>query len=112
MPLSFMNDTVTVIRAAERESRGSTVKDWEHATEHEVARCQVTNRTTAQERDGRVANVADGMTLRAPYGSDIRAGDRVRWDGDVYEVDGDVFNTKSPTGAVSNLKCALRLWRG
>ena len=112
MPLSFMNDSVTVIRPATRTVRGSTVHDWEHATEHQVANCQVTAASTSQERDGRVVNVTDGRTFRAAYDADIQPGDRVRWNGEVYEVDGEVFHSKSPSGRVSSTRCALQRWEG
>jgi len=112
MPLSFMRDSATVIRAAAKSARGSTVPDWENASEHELARIQVTAAATQQDRDGRVVNVADSFTLRAPYDADVRPGDRVRYGGETYEVDGEVFHSKSPTGRVSTTRCALRRWEG
>jgi len=120
MPLSFMTDSVTVIRPGTRTSRGSAVPDWtvtttttgSGATEHVVADVQVTSESTAETRDGRVDNVSDRMRLRARYDADIRSGDRVVWNGDVYEVDGDVVKTKSPSGRVSSTRCRLALWRG
>lgn len=112
MPLSFMRDSVTVIRPAARAVRGSTVPDWDNAAEHVVERCQVTAASTQQDRDGRAVNVADSMTLRAGYDADVRPGDRVVHDGVVYEVDGEVFRSKSPTGRVSTVRCALRRWEG
>ncbi len=112
MPLSFMRDTVTVVRPASKTVRGSTVPDWDNATEHQVPRCQVTAAATQQDRDGRVVNVADSMTLRAGYGADVRPGDRVVYEGVAYEVDGDVFHSKSPTGRVSSTRCTLRRWEG
>ena len=112
MPLSFMDETVTVIRPGVKTVRGSAVPDWTSATEHEVGRCQITSASTVQDRDGRVLNVSDRLTLRAPYGADIQAGDRIVHGGKTYEIDGDVSNTKSPTRRVSNLKCTLALWKG
>lgn len=112
MPLSFMTDTVTVTRPASKAVRGSTVPDWEHATEHVVRRCQVTAASTQQERDGRVVNVSDRRTFRARYDADVQPGDRVTWNGVTYEVDGEVFHSKSPTGRVSSTRCALARWEG
>jgi hypothetical protein len=112
MPLSFMTDAVTVIRPSTKTVRGSTVPDWGNATEHQLAHCQVTAAATSQERDGRVVNVSDRRTLRARYDADIRPGDRVRWNGEVYEVDGEVFHSESPTGRVSSTRCALQRWEG
>ncbi|MBR2837777.1 MAG: hypothetical protein IKE55_03235 [Kiritimatiellae bacterium] len=112
MPLSFMSDSVTVVRPGARTVRGSTVPDWAAATEHVVDRVQVTAAATQQDRDGRVVNVHESATLRAPYDADVRPGDRVRWGGEIYEVDGEVFHSKSPTGRVSSTRCALRRWEG
>lgn len=112
MPLSFMDDAVTVIRPASKTVRGSTVPDWENATEHVVTRCQVTAASTSQERDGRVVNVSDRRTFRAMYDADVKPGDRVRWDGALYEVDGEVFRSKSPTGRASSTRCSLQRWEG
>lgn len=112
MPLSFMDATVTVSRAPLANERGAQVPDWARARSHAVKGCLVTAAATSQDRDGRVVQVHDRLTLRAPYGSDIRAGDRVTVDGTVYEVDGDPLNAKSPTGRASTMRCALALWKG
>ena len=112
MPLSFMKDAVTVVRPASKTVRGSTVPDWDNATEHELTRIQVTAAATQQDRDGRMVNVAESRTLRAPYDADVRPGDRVVFEDETYEVDGEVFHSKSPTGRVSTTRCKLRRWNG
>lgn len=112
MPLSFMNETVTVLRAPLVDKRGTKVRDWSSPEGHELPRCQVTAAGTSQERDGRVLQVDDRRTLRAMYDADVEAGDRVVWRGVTYEVDGEVFHTKSPTGRVSSTRCALARWEG
>lgn len=112
MPLSFSRETVRVLRAPMRESRGSQVPDWERAEEHEVSGCLLTARATSQDRDGRALQVTSGLTLRAPYGSDVMPGDRVIARGELYEVDGEVFHTESPAGRASSTRCALARWEG
>ena len=107
-----MRDSVTVIRPAAKTVRGSVVPDWDNATEHELTRVQVTAASTQQDRDGRVVNVAQGRTLRAMYDADVKPGDRIRFEDAIYEVDGEVFHSKSPTGRVSSTRCALRRWEG
>lgn len=107
-----MRDSVTVIRPAEKTVRGSTVPDWDNATEHEEGRCQVTALATSQDRDGRVIQVTDRKRLRAPYGANIHAGDKVVWHGSAYLVDGEPHATESPTGRVSSLSCELVAWKG
>ena len=64
MPLSFMRDTVTVLRAPLRDSRGTRVRDWEHASSHELARVQVTAASTTEpsgRTTGTVAGSAGGV---------------------------------------------------
>ena len=112
MPLSFMRDTVTVTRAQLVASRGSKVYDWSHASTHEVGNCMVTAVSTVQDRDGRELQISDTFRLRAMYDADIQPGDRITWRGDVYEVDGEVFKTASPTGRVSSTRCSMSRWRG
>ena len=60
MPLSFFNETVTVLRAPLRSTRGTAVRDWVNAVAHEVSRCQVTAAATSQDRDGRVVRRCEG----------------------------------------------------
>ena len=107
-----MRDSVTVIRPVAKTVRGSTVPDWDNATEHVLTRVQVTAASTQQDRDGRVVQVSDRRTLRAMYDADVQPGDRISYEGEVYEVDGEVFHSKSPTGRVSSTRCALARWEG
>lgn len=112
MGLSFFRDTVTVIRAQLAVKNGSEYRDWEHATQTQISRVQVTARSTSRDFQGRTESIDDGRTLRANYDADIQAGDRVIYDGEVYEVSGEVFHTKSPTGRASSTRCTLQRWMG
>lgn len=112
MPLSFMNDTATVIRAPLITVNGGQVRNWPRAATHTLSRIQITAQSTSRDFEGRVTQVTDRRTLRAPYDADIQPGDRVQWNGETYEVDGEVFHTKSPTGRVSSTRCTLVRWEG
>ena len=112
MPLSFMRDTVTVLRAELSTKRGMEHYDWPEAEEITLTNVQVIAQGTTRDFGDRVLNVSDRRTLRAPYNADIQAGDRVIWNGETYEVDGEVFHTKSPTGRVSSTRCTLVRWKG
>jgi len=118
MPLSFMRDTVTVVRPWLKSVRGTQVRDWsitttgESATTHELNNVLITAQATMQDRDGREINVTDQRRLRCMYDADIQPGDRIIWNGVTYEVDGDVFKTKSPTGRVSSTRCSIARWEG
>ena len=112
MPLSFFNDSVVVIRAAITKKHGSEVFDWANATSTTLTGVQVTPQQTSREFGDRTLQITERYTLRASYDADIRAGDRIVWRGETYEIDGEVFHTESPTGRVSSTRCSLTKWSG
>ena len=112
MPLSFMTDTVTVRRAQLKVKNGMQYYDWPNAVDTTISNVQVTARATERDFEGRVLQVTDRRTLRAPYDADIQAGDRVIWNGETYDVEGEVFHTKSPTGRASSTRCTLARFKG
>lgn len=110
---SFCHDTVTVWRPAQVVQRGATVPDWSRALPHDVTGCSVQPASSATVTDGqRVNAVQSGMTLYAPPGADVMAGDRVEFDGRKWSVDGEPQAWRSPTGRTSHLIIALKDWRG
>ena len=112
MPLSFMNDTVKVLRATTTKKNGAEIRDWTKPTEITLSNVQVTAASTSRDFEGRALQVNDRRTLRARYDADIKKGDRIQWNGETYEIDGEVFHTKSPTGRVSSTRCTLVRWEG
>lgn len=112
MPLSFCNDSVVVLRAQLQTKNGMQYFDWDNAVRATVSNVQITAQSTSRDFEGRVLQVSDRRTLRARYNANIQAGDRVIWNGDTYEVEGEVFHTKSPTGRVSSTRCTLVRWVG
>ena len=112
MPLSFFRDSVTVRRARLTIKNGMEVFSWDDATEHVVNKVQVAGASTTRDYAERTLNVDDKRTLRAAYDADIQAGDRIVWEGELYEVDGEVLRTKSPTGRISSTRCYLKRWVG
>lgn len=112
MPFSWMRDSVTIVHPERSDERGADVPDWTKATRHAVAGCKVVPASTTREFGGRVEQVADGLTLIAPPGSDVAAGDRVEFGSATYEIDGSPYRWDSPTGRVSSLQAHLVEWRG
>ena len=112
MGLSFFRDTVTIIRAPLEVKNGSEYRNWNKATSHELEHAQVTAAGTSRDFAGRTESITDRRTLRANYDADIQEGDRVAFEGNLYEIDGEVFHTKSPTGRASSTRCTLVRWKG
>jgi len=112
MPLSFFRETVTRKRAAIKVKNGMDCPDWDDAESLEIKNVQVTAAATSREMGERTLNVNDRRTLRADYDADIKAGDRIVWNGEEYEIDGEVFHSKSPTGRISTTRCALMRFKG
>lgn len=105
-------DTVTVHRPAMVERRGSIVPDWDRESTHEVAGCNMQPASTSRDFEGRAVQADDAWTLYAPPSADIRACDRIGYDGRTFEVDGEPQPRRSPTGRISHLQVALARWRG
>ena len=112
MGLSFFRDTVTIIRAPLEMRNGSEYRNWNNATSHALERVQVTAAGTSRDFAGRTESITDRRTLRANYDANIQEGDRVAFGGNLYEIDGEVFHTKSPTGRASSTRCTLTRWKG
>lgn len=109
---SWATDTVTILRPATTTSRGTTIPDWTHATETSVSGCSVQPAATSLSQDGRVLGIEDGWTAYVPPGTDVREGDRVRWNGELYTINGAPRAWASPTGRVAHLALNLRRWSG
>lgn len=112
MPLSFMNDSVTRYRAPVTKYNGQDKYDWTNAVAKTITNVQVVAQSTARVFEDRTLNISERYTLRAKYDADIEAGDRIVWNGNTYEIEGEVFHTKSPTGRVSSTRCTLVRWVG
>ena len=108
---SWCTDTVTRIRPATIQSRGTTVPDWTHATTAQIAGCSIQTPGTTEDRDGRTETELTG-TAYLPPTADVRAGDRITHEGVTYVVQGEPMAWKSPTGAVSHKQARIAVWRG
>lgn len=109
---SWCNDTVYVIRPATTTSRGSTIYDWTNPTVTTVTGCSVQPASTSLSQDGRVLGIMDGLTAYLPPGTDVKAGDRIGFNGEVYTINGEPRVWSSPTGRVSAIQLNLQRWSG
>lgn len=108
---SFCRDTVTRIRPGTQTLRGSTVPDWSKATTKDIEGCSMQPSTTSLSQDGRVLGIYDEYTLFAPSDSDIEAGDRIQFDGKVYEINGDV-RVQPAAMRLEHIEIRLRRYSG
>lgn len=111
MLLSFWHQTITRIRPGIRTERGSEVFAWDNVESQEIGECLVQPGSTYLSQDGRVLGVQDGLTVCAPWDADIRAGDRIEYDGKVYTINGDPLVWKN-VGKLDHMQLNLERWRG
>lgn len=111
MLLPFWHTTITRIRPGEKESRGSTVPDWDNATRLVINECLVQPSTTSLSQDGRILGTSDGLTACCPVDSDILPGDRIEYQGDVYTIDGVPMKWIG-VGKLEHMKLNLQRWSG
>ena len=108
---NFARQTVTRLRPGTKTIRGSEVPDWDHVESLEISGCSVQPAATDLSQDGRVLGIIDGMTAYLPPGSDVKEGDRIEYDGNVYTIDG-VPRVWPSAGNLAHVQCSLRRWSG
>lgn len=109
--LSFWTQTITRIRPGEMTVRGSVVPDWDHVETLTIPGCSVQPASTSLSQDGRVLGVQDGLTVYAPAGIDVKAGDRIQYGGNVYTINGDPLDWPA-AGRLQHIQLNLQRWRG
>ncbi len=83
--------TITVVSApyiTDPYGNQGSERDWDNATDTTVSGCSVQGQPSSEFTQDRDA-VVIRKELFAPVDTALAAGDRVRWDGDTYDVDGD-----------------------
>lgn len=111
----FGGDVITVIRAAGHSADGDPTGT---AAEVDVEGCYVQPRSSpggggsSTETLGGRDTVVTGLIAFVPAGADIRATDRIRWKGDLYEVDGDDADWSTPDGEQHHLEISLQRVKG
>lgn len=110
---SFAHDSIVRIRPGIKTERGSVVPDWsaDKITKLTINGCSLQPASTSLDQDGRVLAVMDGLTAYIPEGSDVKAGDRIDWDGEHYTIDG--VPRKWPGALMcSHIQLNLKRWEG
>lgn len=108
---AWFTDEILVLRPATKTDRyGDLVEDWTTPVEHTVTDCKVNPVAGGPEDQGRLDD-REGLTRRwtvaAPPTADIRSTDRIVWQGNEYEVEGEVLRWRSPLGGVDHLYVQL-----
>lgn len=111
MRLGIAKTTVVRLRAHVVDEWGQEVLDWEQADRKPIPGCVVYGLASKEMESGREIT-GSTVQLLAPFHADIKGGDRVEYDGEVYEIIGAPQKQCSPTGVVSNLEIMLKKWVG
>lgn len=107
--VSFGNHTVTVVRPAPPDWQGDPSGD---PTLTEVTGCFMQPRTTVEQDTGMRHTVSGNWVLFMPGGVDIRASDRVRWQGAEYQVNGEPARYPGYLGVEHHIEVDLRKVEG
>ena len=111
-PFSWATQTITRIRPATKTVRGSDIRDWENADELEISNCSMQPAGNSLSQNGHELGISDGYTCYAPITADIQAGDRIRFGGQVFEINGEPNRWTSATGNLDNMLLNLVRWSG
>ena len=109
--LHMWHQTIERIRPGEKTERGSVVPDWDNSTVKSIDHCLFQSGSAVLDQNGRVLGIQEGATACAPVDADIKAGDRIRYDGDIYIIDGKPLVWKN-VGKLDHMKLNLRRWTG
>ena len=109
---SWASQTITRIRPGTKESRGSVIPDWNNTDRLDIGGCSVQPASTGVVLEGRVLGIEEGLSVLMPEGSDVIAGDRIEYDGNIYTINGEPKKWTSPTGRVSHIALSLERWYG
>lgn len=108
---TWANQSITRIRPGTKESRGSTIPDWseDKITKLVISGCSVQPASTSLSQDGRVLGISEGLTAYLPEGTDVKAGDRIEYNGKLYTINGEPKIWVAPFTR-SNIQLNLMLW--
>ena len=110
---SFCNEFIERVRPATKTERGSTIPDWDPSKVDiiTIEGCSIQPAATSLSQDGRVLGISEQLTAYLPEDSDVKAGDRIVYQGKTYTIIGE---PKTWTGVrdLSNIQLTLERWEG
>lgn len=109
---SFCTQTIVRRRASTKESRGSKILDWSNCTTSTINASSVQPSGGTIDVNGRVLGITDSYNVYVNLDADIHAGDRIEFNGQIYDVDKEPGIWQSPTGRVSSKQFSMTLRKG
>ena len=109
---TFATQEIIRIRPGTTTERGSVIPDWTPSKVDKliIGGCSVQPSTTSLSQDGRVLGINEQWTAYIPEGADVKEGDRIQFDGEVYTINGA---PKKWTGITrSHIQLTLTRWEG
>lgn len=107
--MSLGSQTVTVVRPPGRDRFGDVIPG--SGGETAVAGCSVQPDASSELTDGRDA-ITTGLRAWLPAGTDVLATDRVRYDGELYAIDGRPSRWVDLDGVEDHVELRLTLVEG
>lgn len=103
------NATITVVRRTVGEDRYGDPEPTGESSTHEVRGCAVAPRSSTDLTSPGRQGVLIGLSVYAPLSADIVAGDQITYDGDLFDIDGDIGKWRSAHGSrLEGLEFAIR----
>jgi hypothetical protein len=101
--------TITVVRPTWVEDAYGDLQPTGPPTFTDIEGCAVAPRSSSDVTEPARQGVLIGLTVYAPIGSDIQPTDRIDYDGNSFEIDGDIGKWRSPfSPIVDGIEFALR----
>jgi len=109
---TFFKQSVVVIRPGTKTVRDQSVPDWDNSTRYTVKNCSMQPSSTTLSQDGRILGITDRYTCYMPAGTNIKAGDRIAFNNNIYTIDGDIREWPSASGRLDHIEVSLVSYRG
>lgn len=109
---SFCNQSITRLRAGQKNSRGTIIPDWSNPNTLTLSPVSIQPSASSVSLDGRVLGVTDSYTVYCNLDADVLVGDRIVFENNTYTVDEEPRVWNSPTGRVSNKQFTMIRYKG
>ena len=104
-----LGQTITVVRPTWVLDDYGDLQPTGPPTRTDITDCAVAPRSSSDITEPARQGVLIGLTVYAPIGADIQPTDRIEFDGDLFDIDGDIGKWRSPFSTiVDGIEFALR----